>query len=257
MRDLGRRLVIALGIVVAAAAAVGYAWIAGGIAQPLGVGLGSVERPSDDGAHPFRLEDGRPAWIVSRGEDVLVLDARAPTSPGELGRLVAWCGEADGVFVDILGDATFGPDGQPVGDADRGLLVYPTADRDGGAMLDIGRDATVAPVASDAPATAGCPPGRARTIHRPAANEIFDPTVAGDEEPRGWVWLEGRLTLRDGEPFLCDGLDGSCTTGAAVGGIDPALIPGGEAELAGVFIGRVDDGAIVDLSVVPDLGGSS
>jgi hypothetical protein len=258
MRDLGRRLVIALGIVVAAAAAVGYAWIAGGIAQPLGVGLGSVERPSEDGALPFRLEDGRPAWIVSRDDEVRVLDARVPTAPGEPGRLVAWCGAADGVFLDVAGGATFSPDGRPLDDgSDRGLTVYPTTERDGGATLDIGRDDTVAPPASGDPGSTGCPAGAPRTTHRPAADEIFDPTVAADEEPRGWVWLEGRLTVRDGEPFLCDGLEGACVTGAPAAGIDPALIPGGEAELAGIFVGRVEDGAIDDLSVVPDLGGSS
>ena len=258
MRDLGRRLVLAIGIVVAAAAAVGYAWIAGGIAQPLGVGVGSVEQPSDLGAYPFTFDDGRPAWVVRSADGTRVLDARVPVDPGEPGRLAAWCGGPEGVFIDLVGGATFAPDGRLLdGPARGGLLVHPTAETDGGAILEIGRDPSPAPVASAEPVGLDCQPGTPTRGHVPDAAEIFDPSVAADEEPPGWVWIEGRLAVQDAEAVLCDGLSGACATAAPVRGIDPALVPDGEAELAGIFIGRVEDGAIADPSYVPDLGGSS
>lgn len=260
MRDLGRRLLIAIGIVLAAAVAVGYAWIAGGIAQPLGAALGSVERPSTDGAFPFQLEDGRPAWVVSAGDEAWVLDARAPVSDGRPGRLVGWCGGAEGVFLDVLDGTTYAATGAVIGGPDTGgLLRYPVTPADGGRTLRVGREAAPVPASSggDEPVALDCPPGTPWTVHRAPSAEVFDPSVAANEEPRGWVWLEGTLVAVGDQALLCDGLDAGCATGAVARGIDPARVPADDRRLAGIFIGRVEDGAIVDLSFVPDRGGSS
>ena len=82
--------------------------------------------------------------------------------------------------------------------------------------------------------------------------EIFDPSVAVDEEPPGWIWLEGTLVAADDEARLCDGLEDGCDAWAVATGIDPATVT----ETRGQFIGRVRDGAIAGLIIVPDLGGS-
>jgi hypothetical protein len=99
-----------------------------------------------------------------------------------------------------------------------------------------------------------CVEGSAWVAHAPDPDEIFDPSVALDEEPPGWIWIEGRLEAADGGVRLCDGLDGPCATSAVVAGIDPATLE----PLTGIFHGRVRDGALRDLSIlppVPDAGG--
>ena len=87
-------------------------------------------------------------------------------------------------------------------------------------------------MATGAPATSGLsePPESNEcwvdiaVMHVPDADEVFDPSVAADEEPPGWIWLEGRLVAAGGQALLCDGHGGDCATGAVVRGIDPATI---------------------------------
>jgi nitrite reductase/ring-hydroxylating ferredoxin subunit len=256
MRDLGRRLLIGLAVVAAAVMAIGYAFIAGRIAAPIESDLGTFERPGPEagGAQAVLLADGRPAFIVTSEDEVTVVDARGRHAAGAAGRLVAWCEE--GVFIDLVGGATYAPDGQLLGGpAADGLVVYPVRSVDDGSRFVVGGDGVSAGSTAGEPAALDCPSNR-WIRHRPEAGETFDPSVAADEEPPGWIWLEGRLRAETGETILCDGLDGDCATFAPVGGIDPARVPGGEA-LAGSFIGRVRDGVIVDLNFVPDPGGPS
>jgi hypothetical protein len=257
MRDLGRRLLIGLAVVAAAVMAIGYAFIAGRIAAPIESDLGTFERPGPDanGAQAVLLADGRPAFIVMDEGDLIVLDARARHAAGAPGRLVAWC--EDGVFIDLVDGATYAADGQLMGGpAADGLVVYPVRSVDDGSRFVVGGDGISAGSAAGDPVAADCPSNR-WVVHRPDADEIFDPSVAADEEPPGWIWLEGRLRAEAGETILCDGLDGECATSAEVGGIDPARVPDGGEALAGSFIGRVRDGVIVDLNFVPDPGGPS
>ena len=58
--------------------------------------------------------------------------------------------------------------------------------------------------AAPAPRTgAGC--SEPWLIHEPVPDEIFDPSVALDQEPPGWIWLDGTLALQgDGSILLCD-----------------------------------------------------
>ena len=255
MRDLGRRLLIGLAVVAAAVMAIGYAFIAGRIAAPIESDLGTFTTPDVDGARAVLLADGRPAFIVTGEDEVAVIDARGRHSTGAPGRLVAWC--EDGIFLDLVDGATYAADGQLMGGpAADGLVVYPLRPIDGGARFAVGADGVSAGSAPGDPVGLDCTTN-GWVVHRPDADEIFDPSVAAEEEPPGWIWLEGRLRADAGETILCDRLDGECATFAEIGGIDPARVPGGGEALAGSFIGRVRDGVIVDLNFVPDPGGPS
>ena len=255
MRDLGRRLLIGLGVVAAAVMAIGYAFIAGRIAAPIESDLGTFPVPDAPGVEAVLLADGRPGFIVALDGGVTVVDARGRHAAGAPGRLVAWC--EDGVFLDLVGGATYAADGRLTGGpAPDGLVVYPVLRVDGQERFTVEADGVAAGSVSAEPVALDCPMD-GWVVHRPDADEVFDPSVAADEEPPGWVWLEGRLRSEAGEPVLCDGLDGECATSAPVGGIDPALIAGDERALSGSFIGRVQDGVIVELNFVPDPGGPS
>jgi hypothetical protein len=244
VHSLGSRVLVGLGVVVAALMAIGYAFIFSGIASPVASDLGTIAVPDEQGAVPVYLADGRPAFVVRLGDEVRVVDARTPLEAGEPGRLVTWC---SGGFVASPGDLIYLADGTLVtGSAPSGLIVYPTQER-GGDLV----------VVSD-----GRPAGR-RTgeivpscdqdhvvAHVPEADEVFDPSVAAEEEPPGWVWLEGRLIAAGGQALLCDA-GGNCATGAVARGIDPAKVPADEIGFDGLFIGRVRDGAIDELHYVP------
>jgi hypothetical protein len=253
MRDLGRRLLIGLAVVAAAVMAIGYAFIAGGIATPLASDLGTFAMPEDAGVQAVLLADGRPAFIVAADGEITVIDARGRHGAGAPGRLVVWC-EA-GMFLDPVDGATYAPDGRVMGGTgSAGLVVHPVRPTDDGRRFVVSGDGSSAAGRAGEPVALDCPATR-WTVHRPEADDVFDPSVAADEEPPGWVWLEGRMRADGGEPVLCDGLDGDCATFAPVGGIDPALIPSDEQALIGSFIGRVRDGVIVELQYVPDSGG--
>jgi hypothetical protein len=104
------------------------------------------------------------------------------------------------------------------------------------------------------PETGGPPdpacPANAWVMHEARAGETFDPSVAVEQEPPGWIWLEGTARVVDGEVRICDGRTGGCEASADTVGIDPASLRGGTT--SGQFIGRVRDGAIENLILVPD-----
>jgi hypothetical protein len=256
MRDVGQRLFIGLAAVAAIVMAVGYAFIAGRIASPLGGDLGTFALSAAPDVAAVLLDDGRPAFIVAEGADARVLDARAPTQPGAPGRLVKWCiAQDEGFFLDLVDGLAYAATGELIaGEGTRGLVVYPTS-HDGVRI-------TVQPQGTPAVVAAGADPQAERDCptlefvgHGPADGEVFDPSVAVDQEPPGWIYLEGTLVAADGDVALCDGPAARCATGARVTGIDPALVPIGDRRLAGSFLGRVRDDAIVDLQHVPDPGG--
>lgn len=256
MRDVGQRLLIGLAGAAAVVMAIGYAFIARNIASPVGRDLGTFEVPGPEpSAAAILLGDGRPAYIVSTDSTVVVLDARAPVPAGTSGRLVAWCAlDRSGIFLDLLDGTTWDADGALRSAEGRdGLVRYAVRTEADGATVTVSAEGRSA-------GTAGgdrVPLDRAMnrwTVHRPEPGEVFDPSVAVAEEPPGWIWLEGTLRPRRDAVLLCDGFDATCASGAPIAGIDPALLP--DQALAGWFLGRVRDDAIIDLHHVPDPGGA-
>jgi hypothetical protein len=242
VHSVATRVLTGLGAIVAGLVAIGYAFIFSGIASPVPRDLGTVVIPVEQGAVPVYLSDGRPAFVVRTADGVAVVDARPPLAPGEPGRLVAWCA---GVFVD-RGTLTYLADGTLVtGSAPSGLIVYPTRSASGD--LIVASDGHPAGVRTGE-VVPFCDPADA-VAHAPDAGEVFDPSVAADEEPPGWVWLEGSLVAIRGQVLLCDA-GGDCGTGMVAHGIDPAKVGIDGLDFDGLFLGRVRDGAIEELQYV-------
>ncbi len=244
VNTLAGRVAIGLGVIVAALVGIGYAFVYAGIAAPLEADLGTLAAP-DEGVRAAYLADGRPVFVVRAADGIHVVDARAPVDSGAPGHLVVFC---DPLFSDLSGGSTFAADGGLDGGvAHESLTVYPLTVTSGG------REVTVGSGGAPAPSRLGEQTGSNEcwvdiaVMHVPDAGEVFDPSVAADEEPPGWIWLEGRLVAAGGQALLCDGHDGDCATGAVVRGIDPATIADNPLGYDGYFLGRVHDGAIEEL----------
>jgi hypothetical protein len=249
MRDLRRWIPIGLAVVVVSVAAVGYGLIASDIATPIGDSLGTVSVPDEPGAVPVYLADGRPAFVVRTEDTVLVLDARPPLETGTPSGLVAWC-PGDELFHDWVNGGSYGADGGLLGSGAAGLIAYPVVRSADARDVVVGRDGRPSGTAYGDFAF-DCD-GTETVMHEPAPDEVFDPSVAADEEPPGWVWLDGRLEAIGGQALLCDDLDATdCATGAAVPGIDPAKLATLSEPMAGSFLGRIGDGVIDELHYVP------
>lgn len=242
MRDLGVRLLIGLAVVVVAVMAVGYAFIFSGVATPPRDELATLDVPPDPGAIAAWLDDGRPVFVTHVDGTVIVVDPRASAGDGALPEIVAWC--ADGAaFVAPMSGRAFGPDGTTF-DTGAGLTRFTVR------LTDDGRRAVVERGTSVAPSGTGIEPACATQVaHEPEASEVFDPSVAADLEPPGWIWLSGTLRPIGGQALLCDGAaaSGDCATGAVARGIDPASLP--TEGLPGLFIGAARDGGIEGLAL--------
>ncbi len=252
MRNLGGRLPAVIAGVAAGAMAIGYAFIFSGIAAPVRGDLATLDAPVGDDAVPAILDDGRPVFVVPDPDGAVnVFDAAGRQPAGALGGLVGWCGESR-FFIDPLDGSTFTADGRLLsGPATTGMVAFaarPAPDHTG--QVIVGSD-TVARGRADSDADDDADDcGEPLIIHEPRAGETFDPSVAANAEPPGWIWLEGTLRSADGEARLCDGDDQACDTYAPALGIDRATLP--DQSVGGRFIGRVRDGAIEGLLLVPD-----
>jgi len=255
VRDLGRWLLIGLGVVAAGATAVGYAYIAGGVASPARGDRAVLDVPAGGTATATVLDDGRPVFVVNDPDrGVWVIDAQGRQRSGAPAVLVAWC-PTTRILADPASGSAWAPDGElRWGPAEGGLVVFASRPApDDPTRLIVGSDTTVQGRGpeTDGPPETSC--DGSWVVHRPAAGEVFDPSVAVDGEPPGWIWLEGSLaTTGAGEVRLCDRAAAGCATGARVVGIDPATLDGGRGP-EGLFIGLVRDDAIEGLMFVPDL----
>ena len=260
MSDLGRRLLIGLGVAVAVVVAIGYGFIASGIASPIRADRAVLELPPAGGASATVLDDGRPVFVVNEPDlGIWVLDAQRPQPGGGLGVLVAWCPDSR-MLVDLRDGSIFASNGEVLrGPAADGLVALATRPApDDASRVIVGSDTVVqGRAASPTENLGGCDGGL--IVHRAQREETFDPSVAADQEPPGWIWTEGTLRVVDGEVRLCDGLGDACDAYAETTGIDPAAGgPGTDVDgIGGRFIGRVRDGAIEGLIHVPDTVGSS
>jgi len=257
VRDLGRRLLIGLAVVAAIATAVGYSFIAGGIAAPVRGDRAILDVPASGTAQATILDDGQPVFVVNDPDrGVWVIDAQGRQPSGALPVLVTWCPTAR-IFGDPASGTAYAPDGElRWGNAEGGLVVYATrADPDDASRVIVGSNTTVqgSGPETDGPPETTCS-GSSWVVHEPAPGEVFDPSVAVREEAPGWIWLDGSLQANpDGELRLCDRHAAGCATGAEVVGIDPATLGSGAQGPEGLFVGRVRDDAIEGLMFVPDL----
>jgi hypothetical protein len=253
MSDRGRPLLVGLGVVVAAAVAIGYGLIAGGIATPLRGDRAVLDVPAPGTASPAMLGDGRPVFAVNdRAGGLSVLDAQQPPSGGRLGRLIAWCPDSE-IFVSPGDGSRYASSGELLdGPAEGGLVEFairPEAEDPG--RIIVGSDSERRGEASPRPTTPFTTCASGLVVHEPPPSRTFDPSVAADQEPPGWIWLEGTVRTIDDEVRLCDGIDSGCDGYAATVGIDPATARRDAEGVAGSFIGRVRDGAIEGLAHVP------
>jgi len=256
MRELSRRLLIGLAVIAAAVMAVGYAFIFGGIATPVRGDRATLDLPPEGDAAATILDDGRPVFVVNApGRGVWVLDAQGRQTLSSLGVLVAWCPETQ-TFADPADGSVYAPNGELLsGPSAGGLVAFGARPAtDDASRIVVGSDTTVQRrgTASGGRHSPTCV-GDAWVVHQPQAGETFDPSVAADQEPPGWIWLEGTVKVVDDEVRLCDGLTDGCGGYAETVGIDPARLADGATGIAGRFIGRVRDGAIEGLILVPDL----
>ena len=256
MRELGRRLVIGIGVAVVSVMAVGYAFIFGGVATPVRGDRATLDLPASRTAIATTLEDGRPVFLVNDPEvGIWVLDAQGRRRPGALPVAVAWC-PATRTFADPADGSAYAADGRlRWGPAQEGLVAYATRPApDDSTRVIVGSDTAVQGRAAqtDGPPDTSCQ--GSWLVHQPEPGALFDPSVAVDQEAPGWIWLDGSLE-RDGEGRLrlCDGAAADCETWADVSGIDPASVRGKAPAVEGLFIGRVRDDAIDGLIFVPDL----
>ncbi|MGI8828839.1 MAG: hypothetical protein ACR2I5_03575 [Candidatus Limnocylindria bacterium] len=251
MRSFGGRVLIGLGILAAAVMTVGYAFIFSDIANPPGGDRGVLDVPPEGEVRAARLDDGSPVYVVNL-DGVRVIDARGRHAPGELASMVAWCSRTQ-TFVD-LGDRTlYAASGTAIDSlTGSGLSVLASRLDEGGQRVTVGAESGYAGATSRPDASARCLPG-SWIVHQPEADEIFDPSVAVDQEAPGWIWVEGTLSSVDDAVRLCDGSGSACETWAEVRGIDPAPLE----DQVGQFIGRVRDGALEGLMFVPAIGDAS
>jgi len=250
MRDLRRWILIGLAVAVVSVAAIGYGLIASDIATPVGGTLGTIEVPAEPGAAAVFLADGRPAFVVRTDDGVHVLDARPPLETGLPGAMVTWCPSSE-QFVDWVHGGWYLADGTLIAGAPSGLIAYPVSRTDDEQRMVVGSAGNPTPGSADASTLGGCD-GDEAVMHEPDPGEAFDPSVAADEEPPGWIWIEGRLEAIGGQALLCDDVDATdCETGAVVHGIDPAKLAAMPEPLSGYFLGRVGDGVIDELHHVP------
>lgn len=255
MKLLRRWAPLAAGALVAGLVAFGYAQIAPGIANQNAVRRATLLQPAPGQVAATYLDDGRPVFIVkSAAGDLAVLDGQSSHVPSGMGQLLAWC-PADGHFEDLFGGSTFAADGARIdGPAPSGLLSYglqAVPDRTDLIAVTTATSRVDHPAAPGPRAGAGC--SEPWLIHEPVPDEIFDPSVALDQEPPGWIWLDGTLALQgDRSILLCDAQVAGCATSATLSGINAAYFRVGPHELPGRYIGRVRDNTIEGLIAVPD-----
>ncbi|MGI8999500.1 MAG: hypothetical protein ACR2GO_07325 [Candidatus Limnocylindria bacterium] len=252
MRDLGRRLLIGIAAVAVGVMVIGYAFIFTGIATPVEGDRAVLDVPSSGMATATILDDGRPVFVVNDPEvGVWVFDAQGRQQQPRLGVAVAWCGETR-LFVDRADGSAYAANGElRWGPAEGGLVAFASRpSSDDPSRLIVGSDTSDQGQGpeSDGPPDTTCP--GAWVVHEPQEEEIFDPSVAVDQEPPGWIWLEGTARELEGEVRLCNGRTDACDASAATIGIDPAFFT--EGATSGRFIGRVRDNAIEGLILVPD-----
>jgi len=260
----GRRaFTIALALAVTIPA-ISLAWIA---TRPLrdhamSTELGIVDVPGPGQVAAANLADGRPVFVVHRDDGTVeVIDGFSTHVPWGVAKLVVWC-PTSRTFDDVFHGARWTESGAYIsGPAPTGLATY------GSTILQDGR-LQVGPRITPASRPS---PGHEQQADIPLCATTADlvyptlPTAASGSPadvaasaPSGWVAVRGSLLEggASGAELCALGARGisTCVDGAPVAGIDVHGLfgQGSEVVISGTFITRVEDGALVDLTRVPE-----
>jgi hypothetical protein len=216
--------------------------------------LGFVAVPPVGQTIAEELADGRPVFVV-RHEDgrVDVFNAVSPRAmPTGLRILLAWCPERR-VFVDRSGGAAFDEFGSWLhGPSPSDMVRFVYAGGDGVESIRVLEEVAGEPLRTPgrgdrAPIGPACQqPDSALVYHEYARADALAPAAAVAAGASGWVLVEGQL---DGSHASMCGMDSGCPDRADVRGLTTATAApiGGPPTL---FLARVADGALVDLTVV-------
>ncbi len=265
-RARSRALTAAIGLGAFAAAAVLLVWAFGpgrNHAEPVS-GSAALAVPPVGQTAPALLSDGHPVFVVHREDGSIgVVDATSTHVPFGIGTLVGWCPSSrtfedpfHGSKWNELGDYLLGP-------APSGLITYESTPIPGDPpRVRVGDPIPPQPRGDDhgvTPQGSFCESTAEMVLPKVPSQVADSPASVVAAAPDGWVALKAVLLTVEGEgPRLCAdvGSDGSCTEAAVVSGVDGQglLTSAGESSgtLGGTWIVRVESGAIIDLTRVPE-----
>jgi hypothetical protein len=187
-----------------------------------------------------------------------VIDGISTHVPWGLAKAVTWCSTSR-TFEDVYHGSKWTEDGvYMLGPAPTGLATYET-NVVGDGTVEVGAQLAPSPRGT---ATDFTPPGpfcngSPDMIYASLPSDRFDsPAAAIEASPDGWIAVRGRLAATIPGDVLCS-TDPSqkgpvCADSAWVDGLD--LPPVGdlpESVTSGLFLARVQDGSLVDLTRVP------
>ncbi len=213
---------------------------------------------------PALLSDGHPVFVVHREDGSIgVVDAFSTHVPFGIGKLIGWCPSSrtfedpfHGSKWNELGDYLLGP-------APTGLITYESTPIPGDPLrVRVGGPIPAQPRGDDhgvTPQGSFCETTAEMVLPKLTSQVGDSPASVVAEAPQGWVAVKAVLLMVAGEePRLCAEVatDGSCTEPAAVSGVDGQglLTSAGETSVTvdGTWIVRVQSGALVDLTRVPE-----
>lgn len=212
---------------------------------------------------PGQLPNGRPIFVVRhKDESVDVIDAFSTHRPWGIRYLVAWC-PSSRTFVDPFHGSLFNEYGQYLaGPAATGLPSYRLQASSGAGHLEAGTLETP-PARGKHPHPKLQGPHCVQRINSAGDASLVElvPATVSDvrlwDSPQAalatstddWVRVKGTLLVpRAGGPRLCQSSDGdSCV---AVLGVNPPFARDRQHAPSGVWLARMTDGALVDLTFV-------
>jgi hypothetical protein len=236
-----------------------FAWIA---LRPLhGAQISSLDVlvvPPTGQVAPANLAGGRPVFVVHHTDGtVSVVDGFSTHVVFGMAKVNAWC-PASRTFFDPFHGSEWTERGFFLaGPAPTGLVTYHTT------MLPDGR-VRVGPPIRPSPRGAGGsfqPVGPfcqslAGTVRPTLPTRVFtSPSALVDASPAGWVAVKGVLADVGGRAELCSSfssVSAACPDSAQVDGLDVVkLFRESSASFPGTYIGRVESGALVELTRWP------
>jgi hypothetical protein len=265
-RARSRAVTVAVAFGAFAAAAVLLVWAFGPGRNRSGPASGSdvLDVPPVGQTAPALLSDGHPVFVVHREDgSIVVVDAFSTHVPFGIGTLVGWCPSSrtfedpfHGSKWNELGDYLLGP-------APSGLITYESTPIPGDPpRVRVGDPIPPQPRGDDhgvTPQGPFCETTAEMVLPRVPSQVADSPASVVAAAPEGWVAVKAVLLMVEGEgPRLCAevGTNGSCSEAAAVSGVDGRglLTSAGETlvTLGGTWIARVESGALVDLTRVPE-----